>query len=264
MDASYSIQRPRMQHCICFSVQSDRAAALSGIQAEDELRQASWLNSHRECYGHLGMSACPVRGGVDHSHRAPPQLSLSLTRTCRQTYSETALLPFELHTFLFWAPRDVDTFVRKLLSPQRQAVKSISLSSWYGEWLLGCWRSTMLTSVAKLRHLQYITILTDVARHPDQLKRLLENRAGYVRQLAEYLERVSQRFVRLPITSAAVLLTAGDLLPGHDGPGRVAPVELRAEVRELCRQTERQLCLPYETQTSQASPWTSRKRKRTA
>jgi hypothetical protein len=58
-----------------------------------------------------------------------PICAMDLLRTCRQIYSETALLPYNGNVYYFWGIRGIRSEVRYLKPFQRAQIKSIALRS---------------------------------------------------------------------------------------------------------------------------------------
>ncbi|KAK4497555.1 hypothetical protein PRZ48_012006 [Zasmidium cellare] len=75
---------------------------------------------------------------VQELNKEFPLLALGLLRVCRQIHHEAALVPYESNTFAFREGFALDLFFsEKLLPQQREAVKSIQLGDWSGDWIEG-------------------------------------------------------------------------------------------------------------------------------
>ncbi len=104
-----SKEYPRDHHIsayVCDAGPTDREAAMAiryGIEPQNA------LSYHTR---HIGCTPKDPPEGL----RYPVRYSVALLATCRQVHSETALLPFELNTFLFEKHWILDRFVPKLLA----------------------------------------------------------------------------------------------------------------------------------------------------
>jgi hypothetical protein len=76
--------------------------------------------------------------------KSSPSSNLGLPSTCRQTWTETALLPFLRSKFQFTSVQDLMKFVDKLDYQQRCAIRHVKLAFWEG--LPDIWRVSKVVS----------------------------------------------------------------------------------------------------------------------
>ncbi|KAK5164066.1 uncharacterized protein LTR77_010157 [Saxophila tyrrhenica] len=105
---------------VCKASLGDHEAARSIRDSERLQPYESYAERHH---------ACRASWGTVQTQLGFP---MALLRTCRQTHSEAALLPFEEINFTFYAPFLVHPFLEKLLPSQRKAIRSITLEATQG------------------------------------------------------------------------------------------------------------------------------------
>lgn len=98
---------------ICTAVIDEESAATMVRHEEGDTEISDWHDRHHSC-------------------RVPSSkvsYNVALLKTCAQIHSETALLPFQMNTFMFNITEAFQTFHRKLMPIQRNAIRYMSLET---------------------------------------------------------------------------------------------------------------------------------------
>lgn len=112
---SRTTKRIKLEITICTAVIDEESAAIMIRHEEGDTEISDWHDRHHGC-------------GVPGSKVS---YSVALLKTCAQIHSETALLPFQMNTFIFNITEAFQTFHRKLMPIQRKAIRYMSLETGY-------------------------------------------------------------------------------------------------------------------------------------
>lgn len=154
-------ERYKPMYCVClFSSdwQETYRSSKNEVAGDHALQTRESTNSHRECervlydlrwQDFMRMPTCecvtrpcphffqmrrsmiakygPLPEGLRKAH-ADTQLDLSLLRTCKTIYNETALLPYSGNTFWFHVPADLNAFLDQVLTAtQRDSIQNLQV-----------------------------------------------------------------------------------------------------------------------------------------
>ncbi|KAF2132694.1 hypothetical protein P153DRAFT_363982 [Dothidotthia symphoricarpi CBS 119687] len=143
-------------------VNSNRNSPL--LRLPPELRNRIW--SH--VLGGKIFRASYQRPGQKYKLRSPPtepDNCMSLLQTCRQIYSEGALMPLSLNTFTIESPRCMKRLQKCLKEYQRKQIVSIQLelevlnySAWFDPWYFEYYKISIPVIFPGLRQLRVLVL----------------------------------------------------------------------------------------------------------
>ncbi|KAF1932006.1 uncharacterized protein M421DRAFT_416734 [Didymella exigua CBS 183.55] len=112
---------PRTEHCVSISIRNSRESPLLRLPAELRIKIWAYLLAYRHVLKQFPSRWRPGSGSSASTIR------LDILRVCRQTYTETALLPFTLNSFTFITPCDMKATIDCSRLGHRNAIRKIAL-----------------------------------------------------------------------------------------------------------------------------------------